>query len=237
MVTPVWLHGFGTSNRVWRLVRESSDLAPDLPGFGSNAAGHGESDFTVDGMADAAWVAIRAAGLTRCALIGHSMGAKVALALAARHPEGLAGLALVAPSPPTPEPMTDADRERLRAAHGNAEALWKQYETISRREIAAEDWAALVSDGLRADAVAWSAWLDHGHLENRAADAAQVNVSVLVVSSPQDPVIGPALVEREVLARLVGARQQVIEGSGHLLPLECGPELAGVLRGWLSELE
>lgn len=237
MVTPVWLHGFGTSGRVWRRVREEGDQAPDLPGFGASAAGHAAPDFSVDGMAGAVEQAIRAAGLTRYALVGHSMGAKVALVLAARRPAGLAGLALVSPSPPTPEPMTPQGRERLRAAHGDAAALWKQYETISRRPLTPEDWAALVGDGLRADAGAWNAWLDHGSAEDRAADAAQVDVSVLVVSSPQDPVIGPEVVQNEVLARLPGARHELVTGSGHLLPLECGPDLASRLRPWLAGLD
>jgi 3-oxoadipate enol-lactonase len=40
--------------------------------------------------------------LKRYVLVGHSMGGKIAQLMASRRPTGLAGLVLVAPSPPSP---------------------------------------------------------------------------------------------------------------------------------------
>ncbi len=50
-----------------------------------------------------------AAGLGPFLRVGHSMRGKVAVALAAWRPPGLAGVILIALSPPCPEPMTDDD--------------------------------------------------------------------------------------------------------------------------------
>ena len=90
-------------------------LAPDLPGFGSEPAPAG-FDYSVDSYAD--WVAAysRAHQLGEYVLVGHSMGGKIALALAARQPTGLRGLVLLSPSPPSPEPISDKDRAASLAA-------------------------------------------------------------------------------------------------------------------------
>jgi pimeloyl-ACP methyl ester carboxylesterase len=64
--------------------------------------GHGYSDKPEEGytraqMAEDAWRAIEKLGLERPAVLGHSMGGGVALALGAAHPEGVGRLVLVDP--------------------------------------------------------------------------------------------------------------------------------------------
>lgn len=120
--TLVFAHAFGASAQTWRGVVGAlgSDalgavpcVAPDLRGWGaSEATGAG---YAVADMADGLDALVGALGLERWALVGHSMGQGGA---GARRPAGLEALALAAPSPPTPEPMTVAARERLRAAWG-----------------------------------------------------------------------------------------------------------------------
>ena len=69
-----------------------SVLAVDLPGHGRS---EGPALATIEAMA--AWVSsvVEAAGLDRCSLVGHSMGAFVVLAAAARSPERVERLALL----------------------------------------------------------------------------------------------------------------------------------------------
>jgi pimeloyl-ACP methyl ester carboxylesterase len=115
----VLLHFLGGSLREWdevvALLGDSfQTLALDLPGFGSSAAITG---YTVAEMADAVQATIAAAGLSRYVLVGHSMGGKVAAVIARRMEDSqsaaLAGLILVAASPPGPEPMEDAKRAAM----------------------------------------------------------------------------------------------------------------------------
>jgi len=102
--TIVFLHGTRLTGAQWAIqVAALSDdyhcLAPDLPGHGSAA---GEA-FTVEGAAERiAGLIERDAGGGRAILVGLSLGAYVAMAVAARWPERVTGLAI---SGATAEPV------------------------------------------------------------------------------------------------------------------------------------
>jgi pimeloyl-ACP methyl ester carboxylesterase len=94
----VFLHGAGMDHSVWALQtrwfshHRFNALAVDLPGHGHS---EGPALTEVGAMAD--WTArlITAAGAERATLVGHSMGALVALETAARDPDRVSGLALL----------------------------------------------------------------------------------------------------------------------------------------------
>ncbi len=94
----VFLHGAGMDHSVWALQSRwfahhgASVLAVDLPGHGGSA---GPALTDIGALAD--WTArlIGAVGAERAMLVGHSMGALIALETAARHPELVAGMALI----------------------------------------------------------------------------------------------------------------------------------------------
>ena len=156
------------------------------------------------------------------------MGGKVALLLAVRYPELVGELLLIAPSPPGPEPMSQQDRARLRAAHGDAAALEAQYRSVTRLPPEPQDLAALIRDGLRASLDAWHAWTDAGSLEDlrselpgsRLAPAHPDPLPISVLYSEDDPVITPQTIHDMVLALLPQATVSAVQGSGHLIPLE-----------------
>lgn len=95
VMTPplVFLHGWGLHGGIWaETLAVLPGTAPDLPGYGATP---GVAPYTAERVADAV-----AATLTQpVALVGWSMGGMVALALAARHPDKVARLALVGASP------------------------------------------------------------------------------------------------------------------------------------------
>lgn len=94
----VFIHGAGGDHTVWALQTRyfawhgSSVLAIDLPG-------HGRSDGplleTVDALADWTIRLLDAAGVEAAAIVGHSLGAMVALAAAARYPVRIRAMALL----------------------------------------------------------------------------------------------------------------------------------------------
>ncbi|WP_420594170.1 alpha/beta fold hydrolase [Deinococcus sp.] len=220
-----FVHGFGTSHRIWRRVLEGGEFAdaltPDLPGFG-DAATLGRIGQTTGDMAAGLAEALRLAGPGPYRLAAHSMGGKVALLLAASHPELVAELLLVAPSPPSPEPMTPESRVSLRAAHGDREALREQYHQALKRDIPDEDFEQLILDGLRASEAAWTAWPDVGSREDIRGQLGGLrpNLPIMVLYSQDDSAMAPQTIVQDVLAALPQARSVRIKGSGHFIPLE-----------------
>jgi pimeloyl-ACP methyl ester carboxylesterase len=108
----VLLHGIAADSSIWSavtptLARHWRVLAVDLPGFGgSEPVGEG---FVLDEVADAILAGIREAGVEEpFALVGHSLGGAVAITLAARRPEAVGRLVLVAPAGvrPLPAPIS-----------------------------------------------------------------------------------------------------------------------------------
>lgn len=67
------------------------------------------------------------------------MGGKIALSFAAMQPSGLTSLVLVAPSPPTPEPMTDIERMQLLNAFGDKCALETSVNNITAQPLSNSD--------------------------------------------------------------------------------------------------
>jgi pimeloyl-ACP methyl ester carboxylesterase len=103
------LHGQPGSPRDWdRVVAEigprARTLAPARPGWDPETEPLG-----LEGNAAAALGALDRAGLTQAVVVGHSLGGAVAAWLAARHPERVAGLVLVAPAADT-RSLTAVDR-------------------------------------------------------------------------------------------------------------------------------
>lgn len=89
----VYLHGWGLSGGIWAEVAgRRPGLAPDLPGYGATPT---VTPYDPAGLADALAPTLP----ERCILVGWSMGGMAAQAWAARHPEQVAGLVLVATSP------------------------------------------------------------------------------------------------------------------------------------------
>jgi pimeloyl-ACP methyl ester carboxylesterase len=142
----IWAHGWGHTHRALLPLAESVQRAVpsvllDLPGFGASPlppAAWGTADYA-DAIAE--WLA--GSPPARRIWVGHSFGGKVGLQLAARHPQLLAGLFLIAAAglpPQRPLPVRlrltarrwafrlarsvtpeGPARERLRARFGSAD--------------------------------------------------------------------------------------------------------------------
>jgi pimeloyl-ACP methyl ester carboxylesterase len=96
-ITPVYLHGVPTSSDDWEpVLARTGGIAPDLLGFGRSSKG-GQVDLTLGGLADGVMRVIEHADPGAVRLVGHDWGALVALELARRAPDAVAGLTLISP--------------------------------------------------------------------------------------------------------------------------------------------
>ena len=230
----IFLHYFGGSARTWGPVMELLAgqfrcLAPDGRGWGDSDAP--PTGYAVADMAGDVASLIAALGLTQYTLVGHSMGGKAAQALAAARPAGLERLLLVAPSPLSPEPMTEDARAKMRAGWGKEDAARETLKTIAKLPLGPEYEALTLADNLRASRVAWKSWADEGSREDLSELAAKIAVPTSVLAGEADPVLPPDVLRREVAEKIAGATLTVVPGAGHLLPLED----AGAVAGWVRK--
>ena len=229
------LHYWAGSGRAFEALRPllppaTQLLAPDLPGFGQQPAPP-HFDYSVRAYADwvAAYLARQQVG--ELTLLGHSMGGKIALLLAAARPPGLRRLVLLAPSPPPGEPMTATARAAAHAAYGHPQAAEKTFRTITERSLLPATHAGIVADNLRSSHAAWNAWLDHGSREDLTAEMTTLAGPCQLLVGAHDRAITPATQHRLTLPYLPeGTVFTRVPGVGHLLPLEAPEAVVATLR-------
>ncbi len=124
----VLLHGYLESMLVWDdfvpyLYKECRVVTLDLPGHGISVVNGGVH--TMEFLADTVAAGIRALGIEKCTVAGHSMGGYVALAMCERHPELLDGLVLLSstPNPDSEEKAENRRREIALVKAGKKDAL------------------------------------------------------------------------------------------------------------------
>ena len=122
-LTPVLaVHGITASHRAWPLVAErlpgTRVIAPDLRGRGGSRGLPGP--WGMPQHADDLAALLDAAEVESCLVVGHSMGAFVAVELARRHPDRVTGLVLVDGGLPIPRPEGISDDELAAALIGPA---------------------------------------------------------------------------------------------------------------------
>jgi pyruvate dehydrogenase E2 component (dihydrolipoamide acetyltransferase) len=97
----VLIHGFGSDRLSW--LGNSPALMPLAKVHALDLPGHGESGLDVgngslEALADNVEATLDAQGIAKAHLVAHSLGGGIALLMAARKPERIASLALIAPA-------------------------------------------------------------------------------------------------------------------------------------------
>ena len=237
----IFLHYFAGSSASWskvitQLQATAHCIAPDLPGFGDSEP---IAERTVEAIAVVIAEMIRQLDLQRYILIGHSMGGKVALALASTQPPGLESLILLAPSPPTPEPITASERSRLLQTQGSRSAAEETVHKITAQDLNESAFERVIQDNLRSSPEAWQAWLECGSRQDISLTMTTVTVPVLVVVGSEDSVIPQALLQQEVVAALnaegnstgtAHTQLVVVPNAGHLLPIEAPEAIVELIQ-------
>ena len=234
----VFLHGVGGGQAAWdRQVAHFTRLgysciAWDQPGYGGTPP---VEPYSLENVAEALRKTLPAG---KSILVGHSMGGFVAQAAWARFPERIAGLALCFTS----------------AAFGGGSDFARQFiaqriapldEGKTMAEIAAKlmptmrgaksDPAGLataerIMAGIAPDtyrkAVTMLTTFDHRHT------LPTISVPTLVVAGSDDRTAPPAVMQR-MAERIPGARYVVLEGCGHLGPMDQPGEFNAVLERFL----
>jgi 3-oxoadipate enol-lactonase len=235
----VFLHYWGGSSRTWQAVMDQfggkpHSIALDQRGWGGSVATDGRYDLAI--MADDVEAVAQILGLRRYVFVGHSMGGKVAQIVAARRPEALVGVVLVAPAPPTPMPVPEAQRAAMLESYGSREGVQQALSVLGGGPLPVKLREQVIEDTLRGAPDAKRAWTERNMIEDVSIGLAAVTVPVAVVIGDRDQVEHEAAL-REVFARfLPHATFRVLTGIGHLSPLEAPHALADVCKELLDEV-
>lgn len=233
----IFLHYFGGSSRTWKPVVDLLKdrfrcIAIDLPGFGSSSPL--PSPASVERVAGKVNALLEKLRLKKYVLVGHSMGGKIAMQIATASPPTVRQLILVAPSPPTPEPMSEQETKELLAAFGNAQAFEKIAKGLVAEPLVETALKKIVDDNLRIQQPAWADWIEAGSKEDISTTVKKIHAPVLVISGEKDPNFSTQFLQKEVGGHLPGARFVEIKNAGHLLPVEAPEMLAQTIVRTIS---
>lgn len=244
------LHGFTGGAATWTSCRERLEglhvIAPDLPGHGRSPSpppdmGFGEA-------ADAVVRVLDDAGVERAAWLGYSMGGRVALQIALRHPARVDRLIVESASPGIAD-----EAERARRAQADS-ALADSIER-SGLESFVERWAA---QPLFATQARLSADLLAGERRVRLAGSARgLAAGLRVLGVGRQPSLWPLLgriaapvllvvgnedakyvgLARSMVSELPDASLERVTGAGHTVHLERPVEFWNAVRAFLARGE
>lgn len=219
----VFLHYWGGTHRTWNKVAAELQssyriVTYDMRGWGQSGAT--ENGYSIAALADEATALIQHLGLKKYVLIGHSMGGKVAQLVASRNPAELVGLILVAPATPTPSHLPDEAKQQQVHAYDNRETVIQTIAFLTARTPDAETVEQIVQDSLSGTPEAKLAWPISAMLEDISPEVSKITVPTLVLAGEHDRLDSVEQHRREVIARISGARLEIISDSGHLLPID-----------------
>ncbi len=234
----VFLHGAGFDHTIWALPARwfahhgHSVLAPDLPGHGRSG---GKLISTIGGMAD--WVVklIAAAGASRARLVGHSMGSLIALETAARHPDKVSEISLIAAGASmkvSPDLLASAQ-----ANHHDAIDMVSIWGLGFRASLGGSRapglWMLNGGERVLEDAPAGALFNDLAACNDytQALEAAAgVSVPATLILGERD-MMTPLKSGTELANAIKGARRVVLRGAGHMLTAEQPDEVLAALIG------
>lgn len=228
----VFLHYFGGAAASWQWVAtnlqsDTQCIALNLLGFGGTPTIH---KLSVNHYAQAVQAQLAHLQIKSYHLVGHSMGGKIALQMAANQAPGLQQLILIAPSPPTYEPMPDEEKARLLNNHPSRDNAEETLNNSAIRHLSLAQRELAIKTHMEVSNSAWNWWLKSGMNENIAAQMHQIDIPVTAILSTDDPVIPYEIVKFE-LSSLIPQTQIITTNEvGHLLPLEAPDFIAAQIR-------
>jgi len=228
----ILIHGAGGSHQHWlyqvRDLPRAASYALDLPGHGRSPGAGRDS---IGAYGDWLLAFMDEAGLARAVLVGHSMGGAIALDLALRWPERVAGLGLVATGARLR--VAPAILDGIRQNPGETVRLitdWafgpdvpEEMARLGRRQMGQVDPGVLYGDFAACDAF---------DVRQRLGE---IRAPALVLCGTQDRMT-PVKYATFLRDGLPGAGLHLVEGAGHMLMIERPQAVTRALIGFLETL-
>ncbi|MDP9649567.1 alpha/beta fold hydrolase [Paraburkholderia caledonica] len=233
----VLLHGIGSGAASWVQQLEALGanrrvLAWDAPGYGMSTPVVAESPVAAD-YASVLTEWLDALHIERCVLVGHSLGAIIAGAFAAVHPQRVSGLLLLSPAGGYGAACADV-RETKR------DQRLAMLNELGPQGLADKRSANMLSSHASDEARTWVRWnmsrvIARGYAQathllanaDLAADLARFKGRVNVAVGADDTITTPAACER--LALVAGTQLQVVPRAGHAGYIEASAAYTAII--------
>ena len=257
------LHFWGGSNQTYTSLINHLEhnynggiIAPSLRGWGHSSKPNDPEAYRIVDYANDIEALIRQSQKSQpeipengIVLIGHSMGGKIAQCLLARKSirSLLKGCVLLAPAPTSSFALPEDMREQQIHAYDNAESARFVIQNVllgQPENVGAGAWESLVADAVSGAEEAKQAWPSYGMAEDHQStvtEAIQETKSkFLIVVGSLDRVETPDSVRSKVASPLTDAgsvvKEEVLEGVGHLTPVEAPKQLATAIISFIKSL-
>jgi len=239
----VLVHGLADDHRAWRfvlphLMLEHRVILYDFRGHGQSSLG--TPDGTLGQLAGDLALLLDALELERAALAGFSLGGTIVMRFAIDHPERVDRLVPVATSSRVGRAAAEWYVERARLADRGLAALLPHLEQDTRDQFASAPDLAAGHVQIRHESAAdprgyANACRAMARLREEPLDPelGRITAPALVVAAADDQLCPPKAAEI-IVSGIPGARMEVVEGSGHQLPVQRPDALAGLILDFLA---
>lgn len=237
----VLIHGFGGDLNSWMgildaLSLERETIVIDLPGHGGSTKAI--PDPTPDGLAATVAAALDALGVGRAHLVGHSMGAAVALGRALADPGAVRSLTLICPAS-LPGTALSADYADAFLGARRARDMKRALETLfADPALVSRDFVEDVIRYRRLDGVDEAlaqlrAMMESDDFGRFGARITEWAGPLLVIASKEDRIVGAP----DASALPAQARLDMADGPSHMPQLEDAESLAATLNDHFRSAE
>lgn len=230
----ILIHGAGSNHLCWpveiRRLRDATVYAIDLPGHGKSA---GTAHHRVSSYQSAIIDFIAQLGHNQAVLVGHSLGAAIALQLALDHPQHVAGLVCISAAASFHIDPTFINLFRLPQTQKKALELLGRFFVPQHGKT---NWYPNLLKSLAT--VRNSLWYADlratAHFDLREK-LSRITTPTLVLAGEEDPLV-PISAAVHLVRQLPNARNKAFPQHGHLLMLEDPTGVAHEIQRFYSHL-
>ncbi len=245
------LHGFTGSNATWAPFLEAwcdfTTVCVDFIGHGGSDSPAEASRYAMSACLDDLCAALDALSIEKTAVLGYSMGGRVALQLAVKRPQRVSALILVSASPGIEDSTERAERVKAdEALAGRIEAegikafvdYWQSIPLwASQVSLSGEKRLALRRGRLQNSIVGLTnslCGMGAGAQDYVFDRLGEVRVPALLIAGALDQKYRDLALQ--MAARMLAAESRIIEGAGHATHLERPDEFAEAVSAFMRRV-
>ncbi|HXO56511.1 MAG TPA: alpha/beta hydrolase [Mycobacterium sp.] len=231
--TANWQHNIGTLSQRFRV------LAPDIVGFGGTERPD-DVVYSLRGWTDHIWAFLDAHGIEKTAIVGNSLGGRIALQMATDSPDRIAKMVLMG-APGVGMTLTDglAALRAYEPSHDAMRDLLRNYFAVDPAmitdELVAIRYESSIADG--AYEAYRAMFLDPRHAGSKLGitedEVRAIATPTLLVHGREDKVV-PVQVSVTMLGLLPNADLHVFSSCGHWTQIERADEFSALVSDYLA---